>query len=109
MNTLLITLVIVGAWNWVTYVPGVYSELRKETLKALDALDAPCRAQKETVSKLRSEVKALIAACHTLKQARERLPEFAKYLPAERSPAPKQNPLMVANTVADLTKAGWPK
>lgn len=46
--------------------------------------------------------------CSTLKTAKERLPEFEKYLPTERGTTGTIN-LPVANTVADLINAGWPK
>ena len=36
------------------------------------------------------------------------LPEFEKYLPADEQKALRSVPV-VANLVADFTKAGWPK
>lgn len=47
------------------------------------------------------------AACKTLKQARERLPEFEKYPPKDVEKSPTMLPAL-ANLVADLTKVGWP-
>ena len=56
---------------------------------------------------LRQKVTAVIAACSTLKQAKEALPEFEKYLPAEPGNVDRSLPV-VGNLVADLVKAGWP-
>ena len=52
-------------------------------------------------------VASMIASCSTLKQATENLPEFEKYLPAERTEM--KNLPAISNTVAELVKAGWPK
>jgi hypothetical protein len=57
---------------------------------------------------LRSKVRAIIYGCTTIKQANERLPEFAKYLPSPEEPQDRSVPV-VANLVTDLTAAGWPK
>lgn len=60
------------------------------------------------INTLRKKLEATIAACTTLKQAKECLPEFEKYLPAEAAPADRSLPV-VGNLVADLIKVGWPK
>jgi len=59
---------------------------------------------------LEAKLRAAIGPCTTLKQALELLPEFAKYLPTERDgdKTCRQMPA-VANLVADLMNAGWPK
>lgn len=56
---------------------------------------------------LSRHIEAAIGGCRTLKQAHERLPEFAKYLPA----AEVKTPMLpaIANLAAELVKAGWPK
>jgi hypothetical protein len=64
-------------------------------------------AQDQARSELRSKVFAVVMSCNTHKQFIERLPEFEEYLPAEA--APSTNLPVVANIVANLTKAGWPK
>jgi len=64
--------------------------------------------QKERIDELRTSLTGVIGACRTLKQAKERLPEFEKYLPTERGSTGVTN-LPVANVVAELTKLGWPK
>ena len=64
-------------------------------------------AEQNKLADLRQKVTAVIAACSTLKQAKEALPEFEKYLPAEPGNVDRTLPV-VGNLVADLTKAGWP-
>ena len=59
--------------------------------------------------KLRKQLTAIITACATLKQAKEALPEFIKYLPEEPGNAIDRTLPVVGNLVADLSKAGWPK
>ena len=63
--------------------------------------------EKNKHADLRQKVTAVIAACSTLKQAKEALPEFEKYLPAEPGNVDRSLPV-AGNLVADLTKAGWP-
>lgn len=67
------------------------------------------REQQEQRCELKSKLKGIIQSCSTLKQAKERLPEFVKYLPAERGKTDTSNLPAVANLVADLTNLGWPK
>lgn len=59
---------------------------------------------------LSSKLRGAIENCNTLKQALDALPEFAKYLPEDRNGDKqcRQMPV-VANLVADLMAAGWPK
>lgn len=70
-------------------------------------LDKKAEQQRQR-DELRNKVAGMIAGCTTLKQARERLPEFEKYLPKERDPATTAG-VPVSNVVAELTKAGWSK
>lgn len=79
-----------------------------ETWARLEELSKLHIAQQDRLDKLRSMLRGVIGACRTLKQAKERLPEFAKYLPAERAKTGAVN-LPVANLVATLSDAGWPK
>ena len=74
-------------------------------LVEINELDA---AQDKVISDLKTKVRAMIEGCNTLKTAQERLPEFLKYLPADRDGTGVAN-LPVANTVADLMNAGWPQ
>ena len=61
------------------------------------------------LNKLRKQLTAVIASCTTLKQAKEALPEFIKYLPEEPGSTIDRTLPVVGNLVADLSKAGWPK
>ena len=61
------------------------------------------------LNNLRKQLTAVIASCTTLKQAKEALPEFIKYLPEEPGSAIDRTLPVVGNLVADLSKAGWPK
>ena len=72
-------------------------------------LAAANRLQCEMLRDLRRKVEASIYGCTTLKQAKERLPEFEKYLPADRDGKVTPNLPALANLVTDLTAAGWPK
>ena len=59
---------------------------------------------------VKDSLRATIYSCSTLKQAKDRLPEFEKYLPSEAGSLPASANLpVVANLVADLTNLGWPK
>lgn len=75
---------------------------------ALEALGLLNTKQNEQRTKLRAEVSGIIEGCKTLKQAETRLPELKKYLPVDRN-GPQTANLPVANVVASLVKAGWPK
>ena len=66
------------------------------------------KEQSAKFSTLRSEVTGMIAPISTLKAALAKLPEFAKYLPAEREVTGTVN-LPVSNVVAEPMHAGWPK
>ena len=61
------------------------------------------------LNNLRKQLTAVITACTTLKQAKEALPEFIKYLPEEPDKTIDRTLPVVGNLVADLSKAGWPK
>src|SRR5574344_331705 len=61
------------------------------------------------LNSLRKQLTAVIDSCSTLKQAKEALPEFIKYLPEEPGKAIDRTLPVVGNLVADLMKVGWPK
>ena len=61
------------------------------------------------LNNLHKQLTAVIAACSTLKQAKETLPEFIKYLPEEPGNVVDRTLPVVGNLVVDLQKAGWPK
>lgn len=84
-------------------VPGLKFEWTAEAKAKFDELIAEQQAHRD----LRRKVEAMIAGCSTLKQAELALPEFKDYLPKERTAS--RNMPVIATTVADLVKAGWPK
>lgn len=65
--------------------------------------------QNSVRNQLQERLEGIIAGCSSLKQAQERLPEFLKYLPADRNGSITVNLPAISGLVADLTKAGWPK
>ena len=84
-------------------VPGLTFKWTPEAKAKFDELVAEQSARHD----LRGKVEAMIAGCSTLKQAELALPEFKDYLPKERTAS--RNMPVIATTVADLVKAGWPK
>lgn len=96
---------------WVP-IPNREHNLRErapDLWEKLQALADANTAQFEKLNDLRNKVVASIYACSTLKQAKGRLPEFEKYLPADRDGKVTPNLPALANLVTDLTAAGWPK
>jgi hypothetical protein len=85
------------------YMPADPGELPAE----VDECATLLTQQKVFRNDLRQKLSTMIAACSTLASAHKNLPEFAKYLPAEV--VPTKNLPAVANVVAELSKAGWPK
>ena len=75
---------------------------------SLQALASQKHAQLNSRKDLETKVKSAISMCSTVKQAHEKLPEFAKYLPEPDAPQDRSVPV-IANLVSDLTAAGWPK
>lgn len=85
-----------------------YRDFPNELKEQLDELSAAANEQSNTRKTLEDKVTGLINSVTTLKAALKNFPEFAKYLPADRDAAGTAN-LPVANVIADLTNAGWPK
>ena len=79
---------------------AAFREARDKINKQRDEQDKSRRV-------LRARISATVNSCSTLKQLKDRLPEFEKYFPKDQ-PAPTPN-LPVANLIADLQAAGWPK
>ena len=78
----------------------------REKLRADNAYKELCdkaAAQRETLRKIKTEVKQAIGSCSTDKQVRERYPEFAKYLPTV-SDVPN---LPTVQIIEHLKAAGW--
>lgn len=77
------------------------------TDKQIGELCKQYEAEEDTRKQAEYRLKAAIMACTTLKQLKERLPEFEKYYPSVEKPITTLPAL--ANVVADLSKLGWPK
>ena len=94
------------------YTPLVPPDFKREKflpmLAQCKVLAEKLKAQEEERTTLQRKVWAMIRGCTTLKQAQERLPEFAKYLP---QPPDSGTPNLPTTTdvLDSLTKAGWPK
>lgn len=82
-------------------------KLTTDAQKKVDKLAAEMQADREVRRALRQKLKGAAYACNTTKQLRELLPEFSKYMPAEEDKTCRTLPV-VANIVAEFTKAGWP-
>lgn len=78
-------------------------------MQKLTELETLHRAQEKKLDDVEAKLTASIEACSTLKVAKERLPEFEKYLPQDRTPEKGTYLPAVANLVADLATLGWPK
>ena len=90
-----------GTWSSRDVIVGdVNEEKRQEIVK-------PYKDEDQKRYDAKQSLKAAIMACSTLKQLKERLPEFEKYYPTEAKPV--VNLPALANVVADLSKLGWPK
>jgi len=76
--------------------------------KAFDKLDSEYVQQKKTLKELEDKVKGAAYGCKTREQLAKLIPEFEKYLPEDEPAAIKTLPI-VANTMSDFVKAGWPK
>lgn len=87
--------------------PGV-GDLLETQVHTLEALHAKHHTQEDQRYELRTKVKAVAYSAKTRKQLAEMLPEFEKYLPANEAAAIRTLPV-VANVVAELMAAGWPK
>lgn len=101
------------------YISGYHTVFAEDTCYNIDsshpdlweqvkAVEEKRDEQRQRMRDLEARVRGMIEACNTLKQAKERLPEFEKYLPKDRGAAGTAD-LPVANVVAELSKAGWPK
>lgn len=68
----------------------------------------PYRERSREISNIRRQLTSIIEGCSTLKQAKERLPDFVKYLPSE-TPSGKIANLPVDSLKKGLRGLGWPK
>lgn len=70
-------------------------------------LDEKKKAEDQARSELRQKLMGVAMSCTTRKALVDMLPEFEKYLPADEAAACRTVPV-IANLVADFSKAGWP-
>lgn len=93
------------------YTSAPHSNVLKMNTKVwakLEELNLANTAQSKKLEDLRTKLRAVAYSCTTRKALADLLPEFEKYLPAD-TPAAMRTLPVVANVVADFTKAGWPK
>jgi Nucleotide modification associated domain 5 len=91
------------------YSSDQFDKVRVVLDKKLRALGDREKAQHEARLSMRKEVACLIQSIATVKQAREQLPEFVKYLPTDTAAADRSVPaVVVGETVKLLKKNGWP-
>ena len=91
------------------YVPGMRDyKPSAEAAEKGQALKAQQEAQEATRRQLRENLKSAAYSVSTRKALVDMLPEFEKYLPADEAAANRSVPV-IANLVADFSKAGWPK
>ena len=76
--------------------------------KKIAQLEVKAEAQRAERNALSGRLRGAAYGCTTRKALAELLPEFEKYLPKEEEKAGRSLPV-IANLVADFTKAGWPK
>ena len=95
--------------RWSIRTPDTEYTLTAEDVAKLKELGDASSAQDARDAQLRADLTSAIAGCSTLKQAIERLPEFAKYLPPDRDATGVTSLPAISNVVAALVKAGWPK
>lgn len=89
-------------------VPHEDYELPNEIREKINAIYEEKGKQAETRNSLERKLEGAISAFSTRKAAAEAMPEFEKYLPTEADKTSNNLPA-VANLVADLIAAGWPK
>jgi hypothetical protein len=81
----------------------------KEGNKEFKLIMMASHKQLEDRTQAEANVRGAIFACSTHKQASERMPEFAKYLPENTDHVENRLLPSIANLAAELTKMGWPK
>lgn len=89
-------------------IPIGYAGHPPSVIEKINELKALLGKQEDEMNGLEKKLKGAIAAFSTRKAAAAAMPEFEKYLPEECEPTTKNLPAL-ANLVADLIAAGWPK
>lgn len=98
-----------GCFRYQYFDAATCYEMSRELAAVITKLSDEARAQDNARRELKSRLEGVIESCTTLKRAKELLPEFEKYLPAERGTVIDRSVPVISNIVADLTAAGWPK
>ena len=91
-----------------TKSPECNINLLREDVQATEELHQIAEAydlQEKARDTLEAKLRGVVHGCDTLKQLKEALPEFEKYMPEENQPA-SQNLPALANIVADFKAAG---
>lgn len=73
----------------------------------VDALEKQSEEQAKQRLNIRIKLRRAIEGCETVQYAREFLPEFADYLPADTDSTGVKNLHAVTDVVSDLVAAGW--
>ena len=98
-------------WVGVSYYCArgeAYKPSTEAVAKRLKDLQSQGEAAKNARYELEKNLKGVVGGCTTVKQLREALPEFEKYMPSEQEKPSRTVPAS-ANLVTDFTAAGWPK
>lgn len=85
----------------------LFSRMPDDVRAQLADLARKGHEQRRTRKELERKLKAIVYGVSSTKALLKQLPEFAKYIPKDAQ-VPKNLPA-VANVVADLMAAGWPK
>lgn len=92
------------------FTPNSEVKIPPGTQLELDKLTKLNITQQNERVNLRSKLKNAAYGCNTLKQLREALPDFVKYMPGEYEHVGKVgNRLAVINPINDFKAAGFPK
>lgn len=87
---------------------GGLVNLSPETVTKCEEWKRLHKEQEQGIRRLKDNLAAAAESVSTRKALANLLPEFEKYLPADEAQAIRSVPV-IANLVADFTKAGWPK
>lgn len=88
------------------HMPAEWS-LKPRALETIESYKALGVEQDKKRKEIRNNIHAIACSCSTVEKLRQKLPEFAKYIPKPPKPQIKELP-MITTLVADLSKMGWP-
>lgn len=101
--------------NWGRRLGGEYfylpvpneTEFSSEANQTIKDLAARKSEQTEKIDEIRRRLRGAAYSVSTTKALREMFPEFSQYIPEDETKT--KNLPALANIVADVIKAGWPK